>query len=318
MIQAKIIKDSINPDQVRLTTMLVTLPKYLVGEFNTHRVFSRNSASSRAIPFEKMVQSVEENPFIPMAWQKHHKGMQGKEYITSPSEIQRCRDKWLESRDSAVKQAKHLYELGVTKQVCNRLLEPFMYSTIIVTSSDFEGFFDVRCPKYVNNELPMYSFRSKKTMMVNADSFGLVSRSLLKEFSELDWLLVNKGQADIHLMKAAEAMYDSLQASTPDFLQWGEWHIPYEELIRESVGYLELSTRGVVDCSISQCARTSYTTIGKGVKIDVDKDLELARKLAIEKHWSPSEHQAMAYKFGERYGGNLGNGWAQARHYLKF
>lgn len=313
MIQAKILKDSLNPDQVRLTTMLVTLPKYLVAEFNTHRAFSRNSASSRAIPFEKMVQSVNETPFIPIAWQKDHKGMQGKEYLTSPNEIQRCRDKWLEARDSAVKHATRLHDLGATKQVCNRLLEPFMYSTIIVTASDFQGFFDVRCPKYVHNEMPMYHAHSKKDFMLQATSFGTASKDFLKKFNELDWLTINKGQADIHLMKAAESMFDEYYESTPNSLQWGEWHIPYEDGIN---GYLP--TLNKVKISIAQCARTSYTTVGKGVKIDVDKDLELARKLAIEKHWSPSEHQAEARKFGENYGGNLGKGWAQARHYLTF
>lgn len=70
MIQAKIIADSINPFGHRITTMVVTMPRIVLAEFNTHRMFSRNSASSRAIPFEKMVKSVEENPFIPIAWQK--------------------------------------------------------------------------------------------------------------------------------------------------------------------------------------------------------------------------------------------------------
>ena len=81
MIQAKIIADSKNKFGNRITTMIVTIPRIILAEFNTHRMFSRNSASSRAIPFEKMVKSVKENPFIPIAWQKDHKGMQGTEYF---------------------------------------------------------------------------------------------------------------------------------------------------------------------------------------------------------------------------------------------
>lgn len=79
MISAKVIADSIlKPDYdnnpvSRITTMIVTFPRFILAEFNTHRMFSRNSASSRAIPFEKMLEVVQNNPFIPIAWQKHHK-----------------------------------------------------------------------------------------------------------------------------------------------------------------------------------------------------------------------------------------------------
>jgi thymidylate synthase ThyX len=87
MIQAKIVADSLNPQGDRLTTFIVTFPRIILAEFNTHRMFSRNSASSRAIPFDKMVKSVQENPFIPIVWQKDHKGMQGKEYLTDELSI---------------------------------------------------------------------------------------------------------------------------------------------------------------------------------------------------------------------------------------
>ena len=81
MISAKIIADSKCPRGHRLTTFIVTFPRIVLAEFNTHRMFSRNSASSRAIPFKRMVKMLEENPFIPIAWQKDHKGMQGVEYL---------------------------------------------------------------------------------------------------------------------------------------------------------------------------------------------------------------------------------------------
>lgn len=69
-IEAKIIADSLNPQGNRITTFLLTYPRFIHSELMTHRVFSRNSASSRAIPFEKMVKMIEEDPFIPIAWQK--------------------------------------------------------------------------------------------------------------------------------------------------------------------------------------------------------------------------------------------------------
>ena len=69
-ISAQIIADSVNTQGDRITTYILTFPRFILAELNTHRMFSRNSASSRAIPFEKMVKMVEEDTFIPIAWQK--------------------------------------------------------------------------------------------------------------------------------------------------------------------------------------------------------------------------------------------------------
>jgi len=148
MISAKIIADSKNFQGDRLTTMIVTFPRIILSEFNTHRMFSRNSASSRAIPFDKMVKSVKENPFIPIAWQKDHKGMQGSEYFTDGVDTNANISNWLEGRDRAVATAFWLNEREVTKQLCNRLLEPFMWHTVICTFTEVENFFSLRCPVY--------------------------------------------------------------------------------------------------------------------------------------------------------------------------
>ena len=147
MIEAKIVADSLNPQGDRLTTFVVTFPRIILAEFNTHRMFSRNSASSRAIPFEKMVKSVKENPFIPIAWQKDHKGMQGTEYITDEIEIEANIRNWIDASKNAIFSADRLNRRdGVTKQLCNRLLEPFMWHTVIITSGKegLENFFNLR------------------------------------------------------------------------------------------------------------------------------------------------------------------------------
>ena len=113
MIKAQVIADSKNQFGNRITTMIVTMPRYILAEFNTHRMFSRNSASSRAIPFEKMVKSIEDNPFIPMAWMKDHKGMQGTEYAQYP-DTEDFKVIWLEARDNAIKSAQ-LAQTGSVK-----------------------------------------------------------------------------------------------------------------------------------------------------------------------------------------------------------
>ncbi len=86
-IEAKIIADSKNEFGNRITTMILTYPRIIHSEFMTHRMFSRNAASSRAVPAAKLIQAVKDNPFIPLAFQKQHSGMQGTEYITDPKEI---------------------------------------------------------------------------------------------------------------------------------------------------------------------------------------------------------------------------------------
>ena len=146
-IDATVVADSVNPFGNRLITMVVTMPRMILAEFNTHRVFSRNSASSRAIPFNKMVERVKEHPFIPIAWQKDHKGMQGTEYFTDERAIDFNRNTWLTARDNAVYEAVRLSDRAeVTKQICNRLLEPFMWHTVIVSATEWENFFKLRCP----------------------------------------------------------------------------------------------------------------------------------------------------------------------------
>jgi thymidylate synthase ThyX len=143
-ISAEIIADSINEKGDRITSFIVTCPRIVLAEFNTHRMLSRNSASSRAIPFETMVKKVQEEPFIPIKWQKDHKGMQGTEYEVNPIEIEIKNEVWIQASRDAVRNAKELNRLDTTKQLCNRLLEPFLYHTIIVTATDWENFFALR------------------------------------------------------------------------------------------------------------------------------------------------------------------------------
>ena len=90
-----------------------------------------------------MVKSVEENPFIPIAWQKDHKGMQGTEYFTDYT-IENAKKCWLRARDKAVFEAKIQSELGITKQLCNRFLEPFMWHTVLISGTEFSNFFNLR------------------------------------------------------------------------------------------------------------------------------------------------------------------------------
>jgi thymidylate synthase ThyX len=267
-IEAKIVADSINKQGNRLTSMLLTMPRILLSEFNTHRSFSRNSASSRAIPFKKMCESIENNPFVPVRWQKNHSGMQGTEYFeeengswNTPSNFEGI---WLSARDWMISKGKSLHQedgRGVTKQIVNRLLEPFMYHKVLVTSTDFENFFALRA----------------------------------------------EGQAEIHIQELAYKMLDVYNQNEPTKLDEGQWHLPYGDQIDEGklekLFYAlygknmtddSLLREAKVKIAVARCARTSYTTIESELKHDYEKDIKLCDGLKNNGHASPCEHTAKA------------------------
>ena len=148
----RVLRDSVSPDKLRLTTLEVTLPRIVLAEFNTHRVFSRNSASSRAIPVEKMLKRVEEDPFVPIYWGKNQKGMQADEEL-SQDLIDAAEETWLAARDHAVYRVKQMVAIGVHKQIANRMLEPWLWHTIIVTSTEWGNFFGLRRHKDAQPEI---------------------------------------------------------------------------------------------------------------------------------------------------------------------
>jgi hypothetical protein len=319
MFNARVVADS-TCNGHRITSVEVTMPKYLVAELNTHRAFSRNSASSRAIPFKKMVESVKENPFIPIAWQKDHKGMQGSEYIEDDDELAMCEWDWMQAFDFAIQQAESLHDsLDVTKQICNRLLEPFMWTTVLITATEWENFFKQRCPKY-HFEPSGKDYRSRKEFVkqYNDTFFGShISIEMRVDYwSEFDWLKINKGQADIHMMKVAELIYDVITESEPSVLEKGYWHIPYGNEICES------DLNRLIKASVGRCARASYITIGDESDYTTDKLIKVHDKLleANPIHASPLEHVAwaMTAEHLERNprSGNF-TGWIQYREIIE-
>lgn len=137
-ITAKIIKDSINPWNKRITTFELEFPRIVLPEFNTHRQFSRNAASSRAIPISKVIEQVKTNPAMPFKWGKNQAGMQAKENVDLLTE-QSAIGVWLAARDSAVAHAQVLTDMGLHKQVVNRLLEPFQHIKVVMTTTEYEN-----------------------------------------------------------------------------------------------------------------------------------------------------------------------------------
>ena len=135
-VSAKAIKDSISPDGVRITTLELEYPRIIHSELMTHRVFSRNSASSRAIPVSKVIELVESNPAMPVHWGKNQAGMQAKEELDDLKK-EAVRQLWLEAAKQAVSIAKVMADIGGHKQVVNRILEPFQHMKVVVTSTEW-------------------------------------------------------------------------------------------------------------------------------------------------------------------------------------
>jgi thymidylate synthase ThyX len=334
---ATIVADSINGElqkegiTCRGTTMVVTFPRIVLAEFNTHRMFSRNSASSRAIPFNKIVERVQQNPFIPIAFQKEHKGMQGTEYLSNLQESYSVNDivikvsehdaavrSWLNAKDDAIKNAFVLNTIGATKQLANRLLEPFLWHTVIVSATEWENFFELRCPQYggTHERLGEVKYRSRKDCIKAMKDVG-VNTSIIEMSSTLEWLKVNQSHADIHISLAAEAMWDAYNKSIPKVLKGGEWHIPFEEEVdymkavyaavdtKNAIGTgspeedvdecMKLSYENVINkISVATCGRISYGNISPA-ESDYVKDIEMYERLKSNRHSSPFEHvfQAM-------------------------
>lgn len=157
---AKIIADSITADVkracVRLTTMEVVFPRIVLAEFNTHRMLSRNSASSRAIPVEKRITAVRAEPFVPELFGRNQKGMQAGSNLDA-QEARKASEIWLQASLDACARAEQLSKIGVHKQLANRLIEPFGWHTVVVTATEWENYFALRCSRLAQPEIRIVS-----------------------------------------------------------------------------------------------------------------------------------------------------------------
>jgi thymidylate synthase ThyX len=149
---ARVLLDSVSPIGVRLTTLEVSFPRFVLAEFNTHRNFSRNSASSRAVPTSRLIERVEQDPVLPLEWGRNKAGMSASDLLSS-EETDVARRVWLHARDDAVARARELVELKVHKQELNRILEPFLWHTVIVTATEWDNFFELRCSSNAQPEI---------------------------------------------------------------------------------------------------------------------------------------------------------------------
>lgn len=174
MMRAKVLEASINRyTGSTLWSLELKYPRYIHAEFMTHRVFSRNASSSRAIPIAKQIQAVEQHPVFPSEWGSNKPGMQAGENISRMAQTE-AEGVWNLALMDAVKHANRLKDLGVHKQIVNRILEPFAYISVIVTATEWDNFFELRISELAQPEIRLLAEKIKAAM----DAFEPVEADL--------------------------------------------------------------------------------------------------------------------------------------------
>lgn len=311
----KVLASTYNPvSNTKMISFLVDFPTVLLAELRTHRIltqgslyehselvdFNMSANSARAIPTNKYLQKILENPFIPI-WTGKQAGMSGNIINHSPT-LNDLDEIWGISLSDIEEAYNELIKEGVHKQNANRLLSPFAYTTCIISGTEWGNFFSLRCPKYeyeINEGEILYgnSIKNiKKQMLLANYGTGIIENNL-----------VNKSTAQPEFQVIAEMLYDLYQEA-----DWKEskYHIPFEEDIEkydiydwrlkatkekwdkipdfENVGD-EVAIKMFI--SASMCAKLSYDT--QYNPDTLEKHLERAEMLIKEKHFEPFSHQSI-------------------------
>lgn len=280
MIEAKIVADSIAPSNVRLTTFVLTYPRFIHAEFMTHRVFSRNASSSRAIPVAKLLKEVWKNPASPIAFQANKTGMQGGEYFPPWKQLI-ARAVWKLASVSAIFWGKILEKLNVHKQYANRITEPFAHITVVVTATEWSNFFALRYHHMAQPEI------------------AELAKKMWEAYSNKKPTGLGAGIWHLPFIKTEDV--------TNAIVYLG--HVFPKTLDKEIYEFL-------AKISVARCARVSYLN-HDGTKSTLAQDLQLYDRLLGNSpiHASPAEHQAQAVSDPNYRSGNF-RGWIQYRKTL--
>lgn len=148
------------PEKV-LSTLLLRMPRCILAEFNTHRVMSRNAASTRAIPTAKLIEQIATDPFIPLVWGTNNPGMQAHGVHENPAD---CEYNWLKARDAAIKSAESMLDLGLHKQIAGRILEPWMWTIVCASSTEWQNFLELRDHRDAEPHIQMLAREVRKCL----------------------------------------------------------------------------------------------------------------------------------------------------------
>lgn len=300
MIKAEIIAHSTHKG-VEIITWRLEYPRFIHSEFMTHRVFSRNSASSRAIPIERMLETVMVDPAMPIHWGKNQSGMQAKEELQG-NVLEDAKTNWIAAMLDAVEHSRVMHNLGVHKQIANRLTEPFQHMVVVMTTTELENWWWLRDHPDAQPEIGGVDGGLAKVMR------EAYNASVPVELKPGQW----------HL-PFVDVRYDDLDYS--------------QEYFDENGKQIELQQALMI--SASCCAQVSY----RKADGSLEKAENIYNRLIASEpcHASPIEHQALAFdagsneiewhpdtwpegvthvdKYGNLWSGNLRN-WIQHRQLI--
>lgn len=270
-ISAKVVADSVcTVSGQRITTMLLKYPRWIHAELMTHRVFSRNASSSRAIPFKRLLTDMLADPAYPIYWGSNQKGMQAGAPLKG-WRLAMVKTAWWVGKWTAAGAAWLADKAGAHKQVVNRLIEPFSHITVVVTATQWTNWDALRCHKDAEPHIQDLAYRMKAARLA----------SFPAKLKPGQW----------HLPFVDTDIEDDGDQS---YRMW--MTLPGDPVN----GFFFISKEEAIKVSVARCARTSYythdlkpTTIGA--------DIELHDKLvdAVPLHASPAEHQATPDPYAE-------------------
>lgn len=162
MIECQVIADSVMGG-TRITSVQVKYPRFILPQLNTHRVFSRSTASSRAVPTAKLIDMVHNEPVVPVHWGQNQAGMVAEQQL-GKGRAAAAESVWREAAHFAANTAQLLADIGVHKQVVNRILEPFMWVETIITATEWDNFFKLRIADDAQPEIQALAKAIKKAM----------------------------------------------------------------------------------------------------------------------------------------------------------
>jgi thymidylate synthase ThyX len=294
-IEAKIIADSIGPAGIRLCTMQLRYPRFIHSEFMTHRVFSRNASSSRAIPVERMIEDLRRDPAMPVYWGSTKPGMQAGAEL-EPDILEQTKRAWLDQMEQSIETAEWMVIVGqLHKQIANRILEPWAHINVIVTATDWGNFFQLRCHPDAQPEMRVLAETMFETMEASEPIQLQPGEWHLPYVNANDWSAARHHQKTGRITRD-EPMYDELAPL-------------------------------LIKVSAARCARVSYLT-HDGRQTTIEEDMALYDRLvgSVPLHASPVEHQATPDEgiqhgmeitwMNQKEHGNF-DGWRQYRKMLE-
>ena len=259
-ITAKVICDSISEQGIRLTTFEIEYPRFIHSEVMTHRNLSKNSSSSRAIPITKMLEQIESNMAIPLYWGKAKSGMQAVEEVDELSK-KNAEIMWKGCFWEAKDTASWMSDVGLHKQVPNRLTETFQMMKVVITGTDFDNFFNLRIHKDADPNICMLAYKMYEAMQ----------ESKPVELKAGEWHLPYVG---FYRVKSGR----------------GFGCVEYFTGVVGTESYHILTLEQATKISAASCASVSYRTEGMTLE-KADKIFDMLIKAEVI-HSSPFEHLA--------------------------